>query len=174
MGRHSWIVKLILSAIAASVMFTFLASAALDGAGYISAMLALLFFILLGVVFDIVGVAVTAAREAPFHAMAAHKRRGAREAITLIRSANKVSSVCNDVVGDIAGIISGSTSALLVARIHGDFNIGELTASLLIAGAVTALTVGGKAVGKSLAMTKSGEIIYGVGRVVSFFRGRMK
>ena len=56
-------------------------------------------FILLGIVFDIIGVAVTAADERPFHSMAAHRTPGAREALGLIRKANKVSSFCNDVVG---------------------------------------------------------------------------
>ena len=88
-------------------MLTLASEGALDGAGLPVAFGVLVCFIGLGIVFDIIGVAVTAADERPFHSMAAHKTPGAREALGLIRRANKVSSFCNDVVGDICGIISG-------------------------------------------------------------------
>ncbi len=38
-------------------------------------------FIGLGIVFDIIGVAVTAADAKPFHSMAAHREKGAKEAL---------------------------------------------------------------------------------------------
>ena len=77
----------------------------------------LLLFIALGIVFDMIGVASTSATEKEFHSMAAHRVRGAREAVWMVRNAEKVSSICNDVVGDICGIISGATGALIVAHI---------------------------------------------------------
>ena len=75
--------------------------AVLEDAGYVSATLILLLFILLGIMFDIIGVAVTAANPKPFNSMAAHRVKGAKEALYLIRNAEKVASFCNDVVGDI-------------------------------------------------------------------------
>lgn len=76
----------------------------------------LVIFIALGIVFDMIGVAVTAADPRPFHSMAAHGEKGGREAIRLLNMSNKVSSLCNDVVGDICGIVSGSTAAVIVAE----------------------------------------------------------
>ena len=49
-----------------------------------------LLFILIGVMFDMVGVAVAAADEAPFHSMASQKVKGASLAIKMIKNASKV------------------------------------------------------------------------------------
>lgn len=101
-----------------------------------------------------VGVAVTAADEKPFHAMAAKKVPGAGKAIWLLRNADKVASFCNDVVGDICGIISGAASAVIAGQIIAEIaqtgrgNVVQLAMSGLVAG----MTVGGKAAGKSIAM----------------------
>ena len=93
----------------------------LSGAGAAAAALVLAVFIGLGILFDIIGVAVTAADPRPFHSMAAHKEPGAKEALVLLRNAGRVSSVCNDVVGDICGIVSGTTTAVIVVRLQTAF-----------------------------------------------------
>jgi hypothetical protein len=129
-------------------------------------------FILVGILFDIVGVSVTAAFVKPFHSMAAHKERGATEAIRLIRNAEKVASICNDVVGDISGIISGATSALIVTKRAADFTRSTLELQILSSGRVTGATVGGKAAGKALAINNSTNIVLDVGKLIGFW-GRL-
>ena len=124
-------------------------------------------FIALGIIFDIIGVAVTAAVEAPFHSMAAHRERGAPEALRLIKNANKVSSFCNDVVGDVSGIVSGATAALIAARLMQALSAAGLLVPLIISGAVTGLTIGGKAIGKTLAFNNSTSIVLKVGKLIS-------
>jgi CBS domain containing-hemolysin-like protein len=159
---------------AASVVFTLVSDKVIGGAGIIAAFIALAVFVLLGIVFDIIGVAVTSATEAPFHSMAAHRERGAAEAIRLIKSANKVSSVCNDVVGDISGIVSGTTAALIAARLSSNFSLSELVLQIVVSAAVTGATIGGKAAGKHLAMSKTTDIILRVGKVISLFTKKSK
>lgn len=56
------------------------------------AFIILIFIILIGIIFDIIGVAVTVSNETPFHAKAANKVPGAKLAVTFIRNAEKVSS----------------------------------------------------------------------------------
>ncbi|HHX77603.1 MAG TPA: hypothetical protein GX697_04575 [Firmicutes bacterium] len=122
--------------------------------------LILLIIIFTGIVFDIIGIAATAADEAPFHAKAAKKVTGAKEAIYFVRNAGIVSNFSNDVIGDICGIISGSVGALIVfhlSRLYPGFNIALL--SILLTAGIAALTVGGKALGKSMAISRSTEII---------------
>jgi hypothetical protein len=106
-----WFIKIIIISMCISMAFTFASSEILGSAGYVMAFLVLAVFILLGIFFDTIGVAVTAASTAPFHSMAAKKESGATEGLRLIRNAEKVSSICNDVVGDISGIVSGTTSS---------------------------------------------------------------
>lgn len=132
------------------------------------------FFILLGIVFDIIGVAVTAADERPFHSMAAHKTPGAREALGLIRKANRVSSFCNDVVGDICGIVSGTTAAVIVLRLQEALSFQSVVISLAITALVSGLTIGGKAAGKTFAIEKSTQVLQLVGRFVHLFSRRKR
>jgi len=167
--RAPWALQVFFISVLLSAMLSFVSSEVLEGAGMLLAFGVLLAFILLGIVFDIIGVAVTAADERPFHSMAAHKTPGAREALGLIRKANKVSSFCNDVVGDICGIVSGTTAAVIVLRLQEAFSLQSVLFSLAITALVSGLTIGGKAVGKTFAIDKSTAVLQLVGRFLHLF-----
>ena len=122
--------------------------------------------------FDVIGVAVTSSAEAPFHSMAAHHERGAVESIQLIKNADKVSSICNDVVGDVTGIISGTTAALIAARFMEGMKNENFLFSLLVLGVVTGLTVGGKSIGKTIAINNNTIIVLRVGKLINMFHYR--
>lgn len=122
----------------------------------------LIVIIFIGIIFDMIGVAVLSCEEATFHAKASRKITGSKECIKLIKQANKTSSVCNDVIGDICGIVSGAISASLVVLL---WDI-PLTAILLTA-IVSSLTVGGKAIGKRIAIEHAEDIVFMVGKIIS-------
>ena len=168
-GGGRWAIQVFFISVALSGALSFASGEALDGAGLAAACAVLLAFILLGIVFDIIGVAVTAADVRPFHSMAARKIPGAREALSLIRRASKVSSFCNDVVGDICGIISGSTSAIIVTLLQQALNLRSVAISLAITALVSGLTIGGKAIGKTFAIDKSTAVLQIVGRIMCVF-----
>ena len=153
--------------VAVTMVFTLASTEVLGRAGYVVAFAVLAVFIILGIVFDIIGIAVAVADEAPFHSMAVHRERGAREALRLIKNADKVTSFCNDVVGDVSGIVSGSTAALIAARLMQRLSTDNLMVPLLISGAVTGLTIGGKAAGKTFAINKSAVIALKVGKLLN-------
>ena len=169
-----WAVQVFFIAVVLSAALSLASDQALDGAGLAVAFVVLLSFILLGIVFDIIGVSVTAADEKPFHSMAARKVPGAREALGLIRRASKVSSFCNDVVGDICGIISGSTAAIIVVRLQEVLSFRSVVVSLAITALVSGLTIGGKAVGKTFAIDKSTAVLQLVGRILHLFSRHKK
>ena len=130
----------------------------------------LLLIVFIGIVFDVVGVAVTSASEKPFHSMAARKVKGAYEAIRLLRNAERVSSICNDVVGDICGVVSGAASATIAAQVMSAFTFEwPQIVSLLMSALVAGLTVGGKAIGKTFAIHSCVSIVHFAGRVICFF-----
>lgn len=166
---HRWTVSITVCAFALSVLFSIITSGA-EQLGIVLALVTLLIIILLGVVFDIAGVAVSTASEEPFHAMAAKKIPGARQSIRIIRSAQQISSLCNDVIGDIAGIISGAMTSAIVISLAAILPEGEVLINLLLAGLVAALMIGGKAAGKGFAMTHNNEIVFMIGRMVYFFQ----
>ena len=164
-----WVITIFFVTIAISSAISFLSSAIMERVNVVVASLVLLFIVALGILFDIIGVAVMSAGEKPFHSMAAKKRRGAAEALMLLRNAEKVSSFCNDVVGDICGVVSGSASAVLAVMALQRF-APESVAQLIMSALVAGLTIAGKAMGKTLAMKQATGIVLAVAQPVAFFR----
>ena len=152
-----------------SAVLSFFSSTALEGTGYVVSFTVLAVFIGLGIVFDMVGVAVTAADPRPFHSMAAHKEKGAKEALKLLRNADRVSSVCNDVVGDICGIVSGATGAVIVARLQKGLDLESVLISVGVTALISGATIGGKALGKPFAMNQSKRVVHLAGRFLHLF-----
>ncbi|MGM0395585.1 MAG: hypothetical protein ACQEP4_00850 [Bacillota bacterium] len=129
----------------------------------------LLIIVFIGILFDTIGIAVTAASEKPFHAMAANRIDEARTAIKLVRNSSQVSNFCNDVIGDISGIISGAVATSIIFRVIRIIGIADGTILTILLTAFTAsLTVGGKGIGKSVAEYHHEPIIYQVARIVNF------
>lgn len=162
-----------------AAIFSVISSSVLGGVGWIVGILIVFAIVLMGVVFDALGVASTAAIETPFHAMAAEKVYGAKEAVLIVRNADRFASFCNDVVGDISGVISGTASAIVVlqlARLFGysEGSLVQITINVFMTSVVAALTVGGKAMGKSFAINFSTKIILLVGKVIAFLDHRFK
>ncbi len=130
----------------------------------------LLFIILIGVLFDILGVAATAGEEAPFHAMASKKVPGAKRAIWLVRHADGVSTFCNDLVGDVVGTLSGALGVAILLQLRANAQrLPEALANTLMVALIAAVTVGGKALGKNMAITKSTTILLITGKILHFF-----
>ena len=169
-----WIIIITLLSFFFSASLLFVSSKLLENINNIIAIFVVMVIIFIGIIFDVIGISVAAADEAPFHAMASRKYYGARQAIKLIRNANKVSSFCNDVVGDICGVISGTAGAMLVIRATRESAPFEaIMAGLVVSGTIAALTVGGKAVGKTVAIQKSNYIVYRVSVILQFIVGRI-
>ena len=163
-----WVITIFLVTIFISAVISFASEELMERSTVAVAFIILSVIILLGIIFDIVGVAVTSADEKPFHSMAARKVPGSQEAIKLLRNAERVSSICNDVVGDICGVVSGSAAASIAAQA---FTAGAEIAwpQLLMSALVAGFTVGGKAVGKTFAINSCTQIVYFAGRVSWFF-----
>jgi hypothetical protein len=158
-----------------SIFMSFFSNETLGHATTVVSFLIVFVIITISILFDLIGTAATAADEAPFHSMASRKLYGARQAVKLIRNADKVSNFCNDVVGDICGVISGTAAAFIVYKFSGEgTNAQNSIFALSITAMVASLTVGGKALGKSIALQNSNYIIYKVAVVIKFLFGRFR
>ncbi len=164
---RNWVITIFLATIAISGTISLVSDMVMQRSSMIVAFIILLLIVLIGILFDIVGMAVATADEKPFHAMAARKVKGAKECIMLLRNAERVSSICNDVVGDICGVVSGSASATIAAQILRNFEFGlpDLI-PLVLSSLVAALTVGGKAIGKGFAVSCCTDIVYHAGQII--------
>ncbi len=162
-----WITTSFGVTIGISAAMSFISNEVLSAGGMALSFVVLFAIVFLGIVFDIIGVSVTAADEKPFHSMAAKKVPEALEAIKMLRKAERVSSFCNDVVGDICGVVSGSASAVIAARaVMGAQPLAASLVQLFMSALVAGLTVGGKAFGKSIAMNNSTVIIHTAAKVI--------
>ncbi len=163
-----WVATIMPVSFVLSIVMSYMSNEALGNSGTLLSFVVLFFFIALGILFDMIGIAATSGTEKEFHSMAAHRVRGAKEAVWMTRNAEKVSSICNDVVGDICGIISGATGALIVANITQNMSGPMIVVvSLLVTGVVSALTIGGKAAGKGVAIAFSSKVLAVCGRILS-------
>lgn len=165
-----WVVTIFFVTILVSGTISFASNELMSISSVGVAFAILLLIVLIGIIFDVIGVAVTSADEKPFHSMAARKVPGAQEAISLLRNAERVSSICNDVVGDICGVVSGSASASIAAQLITHFSGDKHQITMLLMSALVAgLTVGGKAIGKTFAIGSCTKIVSFVGKVIWTF-----
>lgn len=165
--HYKWVLKLTCLAFAISFSFSFFSEIALKKANLLVSTIIVFLVILVGILFDMVGVAVTTATEAPFHSMSARKIKSAKVAVTLKRNASKVSSFCNDVIGDICGILSGSAGVVIASTVSDMISSPLLLCSLITTAIIAALTIGGKAFAKTIAIQKSNEILHQFSKILS-------
>ena len=166
--NYNWIIKITIIAFIISIIFSSLSEIFVKNINIYLAILILFIFIAIGILFDMIGVAVTSADEQPFHSMSSRKVKGAKQAVFLKKNADKVSSFCNDVIGDICGIISGSVGVTISVSLSK--YIPLFISTLLITAIIAALTIGGKAIFKSVAINKSNEILYNFAKLISIFK----
>src|SRR5690625_3051107 len=162
-----------------AAIFSIVSSSLLSKIIWYLGMIVVLIIVLIGIVFDMLGIASNAAKEAPFHAMAAEKVHGAKESVIIVRNADKFASFSNDVIGDISGIVSGTATAIVVLQIsqilgYSDGSAVHISISVILTSFVAALTVGGKALGKYFAIHNSTEIIMMTGKVIAVIESKLK
>ena len=163
-----WFITIFIVAFVLSVIFSFISTTAISNLSTIPAIICLLLVIFIGILFDIVGVAVTVGKESDFNAMAAKKIPGSATSLKLIKSSAKVANICADVIGDIAGVLSGSISALIAMKITSSFGL-EFNVQFIISAIVASLTIGGKAIGKGIAQKNSTQIVGFAGKILRVF-----
>jgi len=167
--------QVLLITLVMSFVLNISSEALLSNVGLIISIIILIVFVGISILFDMIGVAVTAGNIEPFLSRASKKEKGAKESIKLIKNAEKISSFCCDIVGDSCGILSGAVGASIVVQIYaqtGDFL--SILVAAIVSSVIAALTVFGKALCKGLAVNHSDLILLKVGKFLSFFSVKKK
>lgn len=169
-ARRIWITFAFIFSFFMTALLSLLSGEALEDLPVWAALVVLLIFILLGIIFDMIGLAVTTADMAAFNAMAAKKDPAGKKAVWLIANAEKVSSFCNDIVGDICGVVSGASAATIAVVLFSKLDT-ELSfwLTLSLTALVSSITVGGKALGKRIGMVKSRQITLACAKILCIF-----
>jgi len=169
--RSLWPLKAFLLTFALAIVFSVFSEYFMRKMNLPIAILILLVIILIGIIFDAIGIAVTSCDTTPFVSMASKRVRGSKQSIFLLQNASQVSNFCNDIVGDVCGIISGAAGVLIIARITiGAESTSEYFMGIGMSALVAAITVGGKALGKKTAIVRCKDVVYIVGYVLSIFK----
>lgn len=165
-SKSRWVIKAFCLTFVISLFISFITTNGMSNLSIGPAILILVLVIFIGIFSDIIGVAVTVADEAEFHAKATKKIKGAKTSIKLIRNASIVANICADVVGDICGVLSGAISAMIVLKLTDNYGLHR-NVQFFISALVASITVGGKAIGKNIANNKSNAIVSFVGSILS-------
>ena len=173
-NNNKWILAIIFWTFIMAIVFSIITENLMNNIDIFAAFIILIIIIFNGIVFDIIGIAVTSAEEKPFHAMAANKIQEAKYAVRLVRNAGQVSNFCNDVIGDISGIITRAAGTTIIYKLIEKYNIKSSTMlSILVTALIASLTVGGKAFGKEIAIKNSEQIIFHFAKVLSFLDDKL-
>ena len=168
-----WFITVFITTFVLSIIFSFISTNAISNLPLIPAITILIAVIFVGILFDIVGVAVTVANEHEFHAKATKKVEGSKTSIKLIRNSAKVANICADVIGDICGVLSGSIAALVSMKMTESLGL-QFNIQFIISAIVASLTVSGKAIGKGVAQRNSTKIVHIVGTILNKFNRNKK
>lgn len=168
--RNLWSIKITVISLFLSAFISFISEMTASSSNIIVTVLLLMFLILASILSDGIGVAATSCDLTPFVSMASRKVYGAKTAIWLVKNNEKVANVCNDVIGDIFGIISGACSAAIVVKIVTILEPGwQRWLTIGISSVVAALTIGGKAFLKNIAISNSKEFVLFIARILALF-----
>ncbi len=168
--RNLWSVKITVVSFFVSAFISFLSELTASSEHIIVTILLLFFLTLCNVLFDGIGVASTSCDMTPFVSMASRKVYGAKTALWIVKNNEKVSNVCSDVVGDIFGIVSGACAAAITLKIVAEMeDVWQKLVTVAISGVVSALTIGGKAFLKNIAIKNSKEFIMFIARLIAVF-----
>ena len=166
MKKDNWIYKVFLMTFFLSVIFSFISNEITSNANIFIMIIITFLVIVIGIIFDMIGTASLTSNEATFHAKSSRKIKGAKESLNIIKNSVRVSSFCNDVVGDICGIISGGMGAMVAIGLSNI--IGNITiSSILVSSIISSLTVGGKAIFKRVAIKNCDTIVFLVGKLIN-------
>lgn len=164
---HSWVITVAITTFLLSLFFSYISNTAITNLEVIPGIIILFLVIGMGILFDLIGVAVTVAKEENFHAKASKKIKGSKTAIKLIRNSSKVSNFCADVIGDIAGVLSGAISAIIALKLTEYYGMSS-SFQFVVSALVASITVSGKALTKEVAKKNANKILEIVTKIINF------
>jgi len=164
MNKLSWPIKVFFITLILAAVFS-AASNLLADLSVVMLVIALVIVITIGIIFDMIGVAVLTSKKENFHAMASKKIKGAKEAINLINKSTMVATICNDVVGDVCGIVSGGLGAILSIAIANNTSLSLVVSAIMVTAFTSAFTVGGKAYAKIIATKNADKIVFRTAKI---------
>lgn len=165
-----WLIQIFFTTLGLSVLFALIAELMLKDASLGLALILVMLLMFGNIFFDVIGMAITVCNIKPLLELQKKQRREALIAIKLVKNADKVSSICSDVVGDICSILCGAggvTIAIILIECFPGLN--SLLISLLVNAIIASVTIAAKAIGKAYAINNPTKVVMWVAKNLSFF-----
>lgn len=169
-SKLKWLLTVCIMSFTLSILMSLTSETLIPKINVIFGIIIILAFIFISIIFDMIGVAITAQDETPFHSMASKKVKGSKHSVKLLKNADKLASICNDVIGDVCGVVSGSAGVLVATTLAAKFNLNQSLIVLITTALIASLTITGKAFGKTTAIKNSEKITFRVGKFLNFFK----
>ncbi len=169
-SKIKWLLTVCIMSFVLSILMSLTSESLIPKINVVFGIIIILLFIFISIIFDMIGVAITAAEEKPFHSMASKKVKGSHHSVRLLKNSDKLASICNDVVGDVCGVVSGSAGVLVANTIANSLNFNTSISVLVITALIASITITGKAFGKSIAIKNSEKITFRVGKFLNIFK----
>ena len=169
-NRFKWLITVCIMSFVLSILMSLVSESVIPKINIIFGIIVILIFIFIAIIFDMIGVAITAAEETPFHSMAAKKVKGSHHSVKLLKNSDKLASICNDVIGDVCVVVSGSAGVLVANSIANNFGLNTSIVVLITTAIIASLTITGKAFGKTTAIKNSESITFKVGKFLNIFK----
>ena len=167
---ETWVIKITLFTFIGAVICSFISQITTSKSDIIISIMLLSFMILISIIFDGIGLSV-ASCSAEKMAKYARYDKEYRIALRLIRNAEKVNNICADVIGDMCGILSGACGASIVIELNLNGQVNHW-ATIIISSIIAAVTVGGKASLKKIAVKNSAEFVFMSARMIGIFSSK--
>ena len=174
MKKDNWIIKVLLFTFFITIIVSGLSNYIANNTNIYILLIITIIITLIGILFDMIGTSVLTAKESNFHSMASYKVKGSKKGIKLIKNRTNIASFCNDIIGDICGIISGAMGFMIASFISNHLNLDITISSIIIASILSTITIGGKALGKKYAIKKSDNIILLISNILNIFNRKEK
>ena len=165
-----WGIFVLILSFILSFLFSLLTEVAIDGSPVYICIIVLVVLLFLNIFCDMLANAVLSCSAEGFNAMASNKIRGAKRAVKFCKNASRISSIFADVIGDICGIVSGAVGTTLAAYFAFADDIASMFIAIVISALIGALTVGGKAFCKALAIRYNKQITFVFAKFTTFFK----
>ena len=168
---NKWVFIVLAITLLLSFAFSLASQIVLKNTGLAVAYVTIVLLIIISIIFDVIGVAATSCDIEPFLSMSARKVKGAKMAVSLAKNANKVSSVCADIIGDICGIVSGACgTAIVIIQFANATGFMEILIGVIFTAVISTLTITGKAISKTYAINNANKVIFTVAKILSVFK----
>ena len=162
-----WALKILLLSFVLSVSFSLISDIVLTHASFIISIIMIFVFMILGVLSDMIGVAITCCNKDKIIDI---KDKSIKETcLSLLNNSDKISVICCDIIGDISSMLSGACGASIVYKLitFGLQGYADGLISASVSGLIACLTIFFKSLEKNIAVTKSDKITYYFARCIN-------